>query len=352
MAAAVPQVRVADVDFNTSVLVSAAQEAAEQGAEVMVFPELCITSASCADLFFQPRLQKAAVAALLRFAADTAALPLVSIVGLPLLVDERLYNVAAVVQGGKVLAMVPKSVLPSKRSGYEYRQFSAASALSRTEICLGDYSVPVGTDLVFEISDEFRFGVEIGDDAGSLLPPSTRLAMQGARVIFNPSASLALAGSHQYRQTLVAARSGSCVAAYVHAGAGVGESTQDGVCGGAAMIAVNGRMHAQNQPFARETNLVYADVDLQKLAAARLSESSFCENQPLAAWPAPRVVACAPVEQVCDLKYACLPSRPFVPCAEDCAQRCEEILNIQAAALAKRIECTSPAVFLFFFCSN
>ena len=127
VAACVPQVRVADVDFNTSVLVSAAQKAAEQGAEVVVFPELCITSASCADLFFQPRLQKAAVAALLRFAADTATLPLVSIVGLPLLVDDRLYNVAAVVQGSKVLGMVPKSVLPSKRSGYEYRHVDGRS---------------------------------------------------------------------------------------------------------------------------------------------------------------------------------------------------------------------------------
>ena len=339
VAAAVPQVRVADVDFNTAVLVSAAQEAAQQGAEVVVFPELCLTSASCADLFFQPRLQKAATAALQRFAAETADLPLISIVGLPLLVDERLYNVAAVVQGGKVLGMVPKSVLPGKRSGYEYRQFSAASSLIRSEVCMGDCSIPVGTDLIFALSDDFRFGVEIGDDAGSLLPPSTRLAMQGARVIFNPSAALALAGSHQYQQTLVAARSGSCVAAYVYAGAGVGESTQDGVCGGSAMIAVNGRMHAQNQPFARETSLVYADVDLQKIAAARLSESTFSENHQLASWPAPRLVACAPVEQTCDLKYAYLPSRPFVPAAADCAERCEEILNIQAAALAKRIEC-------------
>ena len=339
VAAAVPQVRVADVDFNTAVLVSAAQEAAQQGAEVVVFPELCLTSASCADLFFQPRLQKAATAALQRFAAETADLPLISIVGLPLLVDERLYNMAAVVQRGKVLGMVPKSVLPSKRSGYEYRQFSAASSLIRSEVCLGDCSIPVGTDLIFELSDDFRFGVEIGDDAGSLLPPSTRLAMQGARVIFNPSAALALAGGLQYLQTLIASRSGSCVAAYVYAGAGVGESTQDGVCGGSAMIAVNGRMHVQNQPFARETSLVYADVDLQRLAAARLSESTFSENQQLASWPAPRVVTCSPMEQTCDLKYAYLPSRPFVPAAADCAERCEEILNIQAAALAKRIEC-------------
>ena len=341
LAAAVPRVRVADVEYNTTELVAAAKTAAEQGATVVVFPELSITSAGCADLFFQPALLKAAETALTRFANETAELSIVSVVGLPLLLDDKLFNVAAVVQGGFVRGFVPKSVIPNKRESYERRQFSPAAMLTRTEVAVyGDFfRIPIGTDLLFEVSDELIFGVEIGDDATALLPPSTRLAMQGARVILNPAAAVTLAGRTEYTCNMVKARSGCCVAAYVHAGAGVGESTQDGVCGGAAMIAVNGRLLAQNTPFARESSVVYTDADMQRLGAARLSESSFCDNLLQAEWPEPRRVFCHVEVPPCDLRYAYLPARPFVPEAAEVESRCEEILNIQAAALAKRIEC-------------
>ncbi len=341
LAAAVPRVRVADVEFNTSELIKAAETAAAHGAAVVVMPELCITSASCADLFFQPALLKAAETALTRFANETAALPIVSVVGLPLLLDDKLFNVAAVVQGGFVRGFVPKSIIPNKRESYERRQFSPAAMLTCTEVSVfGDFfRIPIGTDLIFEVSDELKFGVEIGDDATALLPPSTRLAMQGARVVLNPSAAIALAGRAEYTRNMVTARSGSCVAAYVYAGAGVGESTQDGVCGGAAMIAVNGRLQAENEPFARDLSVVYADVDMQRLGAARLSESSFSDNLLLAEWPEPRRVFCQVEVPACDLRYAYLPARPFVPETAVMEARCEEILNIQAAALAKRIEC-------------
>ena len=341
LAAAVPRVRVADVEYNTTELVAAAKTAAEQGATVVVFPELSITSAGCADLFFQPALLKAAETALTRFANETAELSIVSVVGLPLLLDDKLFNVAAVVQGGFVRGFVPKSIIPNKRESYERRQFSPAAMLTRTEVAVyGDFfRIPIGTDLLFEVSDELIFGVEIGDDATALLPPSTRLAMQGARVILNPAAAVTLAGRTEYTCNMVKARSGCCVAAYVHAGAGVGESTQDGVCGGAAMIAVNGRLLAQNTPFARESSVVYTDADMQRLGAARLSESSFCDNLLQAEWPEPRRVFCHVEVPPCDLRYAYLSARPFVPEAAEVESRCEEILNIQAAALAKRIEC-------------
>ena len=341
LAAAVPRVRVADVEYNTTELVAAAKTAAEQGATVVVFPELSITSAGCADLFFQPALLKAAETALTRFANETAELSIVSVVGLPLLLDDKLFNVAAVVQGGFVRGFVPKSIIPNKRESYERRQFSPAAMLTRTEVAVyGDFfRIPIGTDLLFEVSDELIFGVEIGDDATALLPPSTRLAMQGARVILNPAAAVTLTGRTEYTCNMVKARSGCCVAAYVHAGAGVGESTQDGVCGGAAMIAVNGRLLAQNTPFARELSVVYTDADMQRLGAARLSESSFCDNLLQAEWPEPRRVFCHVEVPPCDLQYAYLPARPFVPEAAEVESRCEEILNIQAAALAKRIEC-------------
>lgn len=341
LAAAVPRVRVADVEYNTAELIAATEQAAAQGASVVVFPELCITAASCADLFFQPSLLKAAEAALVRFANQTADLPIVAVVGLPLLLDDKLFNVAAVVQGGFVRGFVPKSIIPDKRECCERRQFSPAAMLTRSEISAhGDsYRIPIGTDLIFEVNDELKFGVEIGDDATALLPPSTRLAMQGARAILNPAAAITIAGRAEYIRTQVAARSGSCVAAYVHAGAGVGESTQDGVCGGSALIAVNGRISAQNTPFARELSVVYADIDMQRLGAARLSESAFCDNLLQAEWPEPRCILCPVDVPACDFKYAYLPPRPFVPEPAIREYRCEEILNIQAAALAKRIEC-------------
>lgn len=341
LAAAVPRVRVADVEYNTAELIAATEQAAAQRASVVVFPELCITAASCADLFFQPSLLKAAEAALARFANQTADLPIVAVVGLPLLLDDKLFNVAAVVQGGFVRGFVPKSIIPDKRECCERRQFSPAAMLTRSEISAhGDsYRIPIGTDLIFEVTEELKFGVEIGDDATALLPPSTRLVMQGARVILNPAAAITIAGRTEYIRTQVAARSGSCVAAYVHAGAGVGESTQDGVCGGSALIAVNGRISAQNTPFERELSVVYADVDMQRLGAARLSESTFCDNLLQAEWPEPRCVLCPVDAPACDLKYAYLPPRPFVPESALREHRCEEILNIQAAALAKRIEC-------------
>ena len=302
---------------------------------------MCITSAGCADLFSQPTLLKAAEAALTRFAEETAELPVVAVVGLPLLLDNKLFNVAAVVESGMLRGFVPKSIIPNKRESYERRQFCPAAMLTRTEVSMfGDFfSVPIGTDLIFKLNNEFCFGVEIGDDAAALLPPSTRLAMQGASVILNPSAALTLAGRGEYTRNLIAARSGSCVAAYVHAGAGVGESTQDGVCGGAALIAVNGRIAAQNTPFSRELSLIYADVDMQRLDAARLSESSFCDNLLQAEWPAPRTVGFHLEVAPNDFRYAYLPPRPFVPEQAVAEARCEEILNIQAAALAKRIEC-------------
>lgn len=341
LAASVPRVRVADVEYNTNELIAAARIASEQGAAVVVFPELCITAASCGDLFFQPTLLRAAELALIRFANEAASLPLVAVLGLPLLIDDKLFNVAAVVQGGVIRGFVPKSVIPNKRECYERRCFSPAAMLTRTEVELhaAGHSIPIGTDLVFEVNEELKIGIEIGDDASALLPPSTRLAMQGVSVILNPSAALALVGRGEYTRTQVAARSGSCVAAYVHTCAGVGESTQEGVCAGASLIAVNGRMAAANEPFSRDCTMIYADVDVQRLRTARISESSFCDNLLQAEWPEPRRVSCQCDSPSCDLKYAYLPPRPFVPEPDMLESRCEEILNIQASALVKRIEC-------------
>lgn len=341
MAAVVPQVRVADVETNTAGLIAAANEAAAGGAQAVLFPELCLTAYTCGDLFFQPRLQQAALQGLARFARETAGLDIPCILSLPLVVDDRLYNVAAVVKGGRVYGFVPKSVLPNYREFYERRQFSPASCLQAKEIELpGLGKVPVGTDLLFTDGEHFTFGIEICEDLWSVLPPSSRLCLQGARVIFNPCASTELAGKAAYRRTLVAQQSGTCLATYVFASAGTGESTQDVVYSGHALIAENGRIVAENTRFARKTGIIYADVDLARLGAARLSESSFADNQLPAEWQGVRRMAIGSIPGTPDLRYAVLPPRPFLPPPAEKDARCEDILNIQAAGLAKRMEHT------------
>lgn len=338
-AAAAPQVRVADVGYNVTTMVKAARDAAEQGAQVVLFPELGVTGCSCGDLFHQPALLLAARKGLARFVSETSRLKSVCIVSLPLAVDDGLYNMAAVVKGGHVLGLVPKSVLPNYREFYEKRQFCKAAQLPVKTILLpGCGEVPVGTDLVFCDDDELTFGIEIGTDLWSVIPPSSQLALQGARVIFNPGACDELAGKAAYRRNLVAQQSGRCVAAYVFAGASVGESTQDVVYGGHCMVADNGRVVAESKRFSRDTEIIYADVDVARLGAARMSESAFHDSRELAALPAARRVAVGSLAVASDLAYACIPSRPFVPAAEESADRCEEILNIQACGLVKRME--------------
>ncbi len=339
LAAATPRVRVAHVDFNVAELVGTMKSAVSGGAAVVVFPELCVTGASCGDLFFQPRLQQAAVRGLLRFAEETAALNAVAVVGLPLLVEDALYNVAAVVKQGRILGFVPAGIVGAFRDSDAARRFRSAEELRVDAVEIpGQGLVPLGADLLFSDDADLCFGVEVGEDSGSVIPPSARLALQGARVILNPAAAPELVDSADYRRRLVTGLSSRCVAAYVHASAGVGESTQDAVCGGQALIACRGRLLAENERFSRESGIIYADADLAWLGNARLSDSSFNISRAQEMLPAVRRVQLGALDNCCDLQYAYLPARPFVPETENFSSRCEDILNIQAAALAKRVE--------------
>ncbi len=339
VAAAVPRLRVADTGFNEKEIEACYRLAAERNAAVVVFPELCLTAYSCGDLFFQPVLRDAAIGALLRLVDSTRRCATIAVVGLPFAVDGALFNMAAVVQNGHVLGLVPKSVLPNYREFYERRQFSPASRLRRETVALGETAVPCGTDLLFEVpGGNFRFGIEICEDLWSVIPPSSNLALRGALLLLNPSAGTELAGKASYRRQLVAQQSARCLAGYVLASAGVHESTQDVVFGGHALIADNGRIAAENERFDRESSLAFADIDLERLEAARLSESSFNET-PCAPGPGRRVALEEPPSPP-RLDYAFNPPRPFLPAVEERAERCEDILQIQAAGLAGRIEHT------------
>ena len=214
LASAVPQLRIADVDYNVDRLIAGFREASEKQAAAVVFPELSITGYSCGDLFFQPRLRQAALEGLRRFTEATEKSGTVAIVGLPFLYGDALYNTAAVVQAGRVLALVPKTMLPNYREFYEKRQFTSARALGTgtREITVNGAQVPFGTDIVFhDMSSPFSFGVEICEDLWSVIPPSSTLALHGARAILNPSAGTELTGKAAYRRELVKhAKRGKC----------------------------------------------------------------------------------------------------------------------------------------------
>lgn len=344
LASAVPQLRIADVDYNIDQLIAGFRQAAGQQAAAVVFPELCITGYSCGDLFFQPRLREAALNGLRRFAEATKKSKTIAVVGLPFLDEDALYNTAAVVQCGRVLALVPKTMLPNYREFYEKRQFTSGRELGAgsREVTVNGERVPFGTDIVFhDAGSSFSFGIEICEDLWSVIPPSSMLVLQGARAIFNPSAGTELTGKAAYRRELVKQQSGRCLCAYVLSSAGVHESTTDVVFGGHSLIADNGKLAAEGERFRRENSLILADVDFDRLAAGRLSESSFNDSKAFS--PSGNTLHLTLPEQVPPspgLEHACNPARPFLPSPAHRRERCEEIIAIQTAGLAKRMEHT------------
>ena len=332
-AAVTPQVRVADVPFNVNGLVERAREAAAGRAHVVLFPELCITGSTCGDLFFQPQLVEAAAAGLQDFAARTEDLESVFILGLPLALGESLYNVAAVVQHGQVHGFVPKSVLPNYRGHCERRWFTPAPAGQ-----LDIDGIPFGANLVFtDDAGGLKFGIEICEDLWSAMPPSNRLCLSGARVVFNPAASIAQAGKAALRRRMVARQSEQCVGAYVFSSAGVGESSQDAVYSGHAIIADCGRVVAESNRFSRAGGIIYADIDVEGIGMQRRAESSFAESAAQVADDAVEVDTLSfPAE--CDLAHAHLSTHPFLPDEGQEEEFCGDVLAIQTAGLVRRME--------------
>lgn len=368
LAAAVPRVRVADCRFHRDEILALLQRAEAEGVDVVVFPELCLTGYTCADLFHQTTLQRAAVEALLGLAEQTADLFYgVAVVGLPLVVGDRLHNCAAVLHRGRILGLVPKTYLPNYKEFYELRWFASGALASQRSVELGGSEVPFGTDLLFRADDlpGLVIGVEICEDLWVPIPPSSHQALAGATVLTNLSASNDLIAKSAYRRDLIVNQSGRCVSAYVYASCGVHESTTDLVFGGHCLIAENGSLLAENQRFQREAELIVADVDLERLRNDRMRMNSFSAGiDPHPPPFSPRERESFPRREIAEGikgigKYrvvgfslasprsptGLLPLRrfvdphPFVP--RDAArlrERCEEIFHIQVAGLAKRLE--------------
>jgi NAD+ synthase (glutamine-hydrolysing) len=350
-----PVLKVADTAYNTEEIVRSAKIAASNGAAFVVFPELCITGYTCSDLFHQELLLQNSTQALLKIAKALKDTDAVIAVGLPLRIFGRLYNCAAFVQRGKVIAVTPKIHLPNQREFYEKRHFSSGRDLLRGDAgngcaplrCLIEDAgeVPVTNYITVKggascnSGSEVRIGVELCEDLWTPAPPSGELALAGANVIVNLSASDALVGKRDYRRNLVMNQSARCMAAYVYASAGVHESTTDMVFSGHLMIAENGSMLAESKPFSRETEIVYADVDVERLNMQRLSEGSFQDFDSRAT-----IARAATLEglRACDaLQYRFVSPTPFVPGSTETRDAsCTEIFNIQCAGLAKRLEAT------------
>ena len=335
VAAAVPRVRPADVAGNVASILRLLGESARKGVDLVVFPELAITGYTCGDLFYRPDLLENSLAGLRKLAKASAkpGCPAFA-VGLPVRVSGRIFNCAAFVAGGRVVGFVPKTYLPTTHEFYEARWF--ASALDATE-CEID-GIPFGNDLVFTLLNGAVVGIELCEDMWSANPPSTTLALGGANVILNLSASNELVGKTEYRRSLVAGQSARCIAAYVYAGAGVGESTTDLVFGGHTLVAENGTLLAEGERFVRGETLTIADVDVSYLDFERSGNYAF---RVAAANADPVRVAEAPVRAAKPraVLMRAVDPHPFVPDEEaDRDARCEEILAIQSTGLATRLE--------------
>ncbi|WP_456449263.1 NAD(+) synthase [Hydrogenimonas sp.] len=334
VAAAVPKVRVAKVEYNVDHMIDLWKIAAEQNAAVVLFPELSVSSYSCGDLFFQGALHRAVERGLERLLAVSESCSTAAIVGAPIWFRGRLYNGALVLQKGEIRGVVPKIFVPEHKEYYEKRWFVGGEGIEGESVRLLGRDVPFGTDLLFTIGDDLIFGVEICEDLWSVVPPSSWQALAGATLLFNLSASDEIVGKSEYRESLVRTQSARCMAAYVYASCGMGESTTDVVFGGDVMIAENGTMLERGERFLDESQVIFADVDVERLRTMRLSEGSFADGEIRRF----RQVALRDVPGIVQLNRFIDP-HPFVPSGRgERTKRCREIFSIQAAALQKRLE--------------
>ena len=333
VAAATPRIRVADCSYNASRVEAMAAEAAENGAALLVFPELCLTGYTCGDLFLQETLLRGAEQALARILDASARHAIVLVVGLPFRLGGALYNVAAVVCRGKLLGLVPKHSIPNYSEFYEGRHFTSGKGIPPMTVRLCGQDTMFGDGLLFRCADlpAFVLGCEICEDLWVANPPSARLCAAGATVIANPSASDETIGKAAYRRELVKGQSARLLCGYVYADAGMGESTQDLVFSGHDLIAENGAILAESRRFT--TGIHYSELDLDRLLHERRRMNTF-EARP---GDCTEVVFYLPLR---DTKLTRpFAQTPFVPTDKtDLEIRCEEILHMQATGLATRMQ--------------
>ena len=339
VAAAVPRVKVADTHYNILAIEEQIAIANSRGVELIVFPELSITGYSCQDLFHSQLLLEKAEEALMHLLDFSRKLDIISVVGMPVAVGDILLNCAVVVQQGVIIGIVPKTFLPNYGEFYEKRWFCSALDIHSQTIYIAGSPITITPEpKVFTTYDGLKFGIEICEDLWSPLPPSNNLTLAGADIIVNLSASDELIGKHQYLRQLISQQSARTLSAYVYSSCGFGESTQDVVYGGNAIIAENGRMLFESERFCKEPQLGIAQIDIDRLRSERRSNTTFTLAQRTAS--AVDIKTRQPEEMTEFRLVRDIDPTPFIPKSDDMKQSCEEILNIQTSGLAKRLDHT------------
>lgn len=338
VAAATPEIKVADCIYNREQIVGMIKDCEEEKAKLVVFPELCITGYTCGDLFLHETLLASALEQLKVIKESTKDLEITVVVGLPMMKNHKLYNVAAVLQKGKILGIVPKSYIPNYSEFYEARYFQPAYE-ENEEITVAGEEIPFGTKLIFQCKEYplFSVAVEICEDLWVPIPPSSKHALAGAMIIANPSASDETTGKEMYRKDLVKNQSARLVSGYIYASAGVGESTTDVVYSGHNIICENGSLLGESTRFLMKGHVTYTEVDVRRLEAERRRMMTY-QQEKMTGYQV-ILFSLSPESVKEETKLTRYVERsPFVPSVRsDRERRCDEILTIQAAGLSKRL---------------
>ena len=321
---------------NAEEIIKEIKKAVKLGVSIVTTPELSITGYTCGDLFLQDQLLVDSENALQKVLEETKSLDIISILGMPIRHDNQLFNCAVVIQNGKILGIVPKTYIPNYQEFYEARWFSSSRDLKTNEVEILGQVVPISTKLLFQDKElkDITFGIDICEDLWTVSPPSDNHALAGATIIFNLSSSNELIGKQEYRKSLVASQSARTISAYVYVSSGIMESTSDVLFGGASMIYENGSMLAMNQRFEIESNIITADIDVFKLANDRRKNRSYMN---MAFDIDYRFIKVEVMDTIKELQRD-YKEYPFVPSNElERSRRCEEIIEIQSSALARRL---------------
>ena len=337
VAAAVPHVQVADCFYNIQQMEGLMRQASDKGVQIIAFPEMSVTAYTCLDLFVQQTLLKNAEQALLKLVSDTADLNILTIAGAPLVTENRLINAAIAFQAGKILGVVPKTYIPNYKEFQEQRWFTSATELRDKTVSIGDRTYPLGSHLLFT-AGQVKVGIEICEDLWVPVPPSSLLAMEGANILVNISASNELIGKHHYLRSLICQQSARCMAGYVYASAGFGESSTDLVFAGNGIIAENGTLLEESPRFTMQEQLVISEIDIENLQNDRQVNTSFMHGtSTLLADETITIPFVLSENSGQPILTRSVDPHPFTPSGDALKERCEEIFQIQVAGLAKRI---------------
>ncbi|EJX02175.1 glutamine-dependent NAD+ synthetase [gut metagenome] len=336
VAAAVPHVKVADCKFNVERIESMIAVAEGKGVQIIIFPELSITGYTCGDLFSQQFLLEEAEMGLVQLLNNTRQLDIISIVGMPVVTNSTLINSAVVIQKGKILGIAAKTYLPNYKEFAEKRWFTSALDLTAETVRLCGQTVPIGANLLFETSDT-TFGIEICEDLWATIPPSSQLALRGAEILFNMSADNENMGKHQYLCSLAQQQSARCIAGYVFASCGFGESSTDVVLVGNGMIYESGRLLARSERFCLEEQLIISEIDVERIRAERRVNTTFAANQANLGEFRTTTVNTELVNNKELILTRDINPHPFIPQGVCHNEWCEEAYSIQVAGLAQRL---------------